>query len=390
MASVLDALVEMLGALAEHPEGLIGGIRVEDAGRLAGLLSSPGSSTDGARAAFRQPAGSTQEALASMWADLLGVDAVGIDDDFFAMGGTSLGAVRLFARIQDEFDVSLPLSTLITRPTIASLSEALESEGGGGDGPGCLVPIQPEGNRIPIICVHGGGGEILYYRPLADRLGPDQPVYGLEPVGLDGATEPLDTVPEMAARYVSELRGVQPHGPYRLVGYCFGGSVALEMAAQLEEAGEEVQMVGVIDGGLPLDAARASTTLARARALLRTRGVVGTGKAVMARVRNRGQILWDGSFGGIEGRERAKYSGVAQACSRAFSTFEPRPTRAPVTLIRSTESRVAEGKDWHVRWDEYTTEFHLEWIDAPHLDLFKAPAVEDLAETIRRMMGDPP
>jgi thioesterase domain-containing protein len=194
----------------------------------------------------------------------------------------------------------------------------------------------------------------------------------------------------MAARYVSELRGVQPHGPYRLVGYCFGGSVALEMAAQLEEAGEEVQMVGVIDGGLPLDAARASTTLARARALLRTRGVVGTGKAVMARVRNRGQILWDGSFGGIEGRERAKYSGVAQACSRAFSTFEPRPTRAPVTLIRSTESRVAEGKDWHVRWDEYTTEFHLEWIDAPHLDLFKAPAVEDLAETIRRMMGDPP
>ncbi|HUC13219.1 MAG TPA: thioesterase domain-containing protein, partial [Acidimicrobiales bacterium] len=121
---------------------------------------------------------------------------------------------------------------------------------------GALVPIQPRGTKRPLFCVHGGAGTILLFQPLARRLGPDQPLYGLQAVGLYGGEAPQRSVRAMAERYVREMRSVQPGGPYRVAGYCFGALVAYEMACQLKAADEWTELLISFNGPSPSYIAR--------------------------------------------------------------------------------------------------------------------------------------
>ncbi len=114
-----------------------------------------------------------------------------------------------------------------------------------------LISIQPNGARPPFFCVHGFGGGVLGYADLARLLGPDQPFYGLQAAGLDGDESPDLTVAAMATRYVAVMRSVQPRGPYRIGGYCFGGVVAFEMARQLESQGDAVALLAIMEGYAP-------------------------------------------------------------------------------------------------------------------------------------------
>jgi thioesterase domain-containing protein len=130
---------------------------------------------------------------------------------------------------------------------VEALAHLME-EGGDGHRWTSLVPIQPTGTRPPIYCVHGGAGTVLHLEPLARALGEDQPFYGLQARGLYGRAAPLKTVEEMAAHYLSEVRTLQPEGPYYLSGYCFGTVVAFDMAMQLVDAGEEVALLAMLTG----------------------------------------------------------------------------------------------------------------------------------------------
>ncbi len=123
----------------------------------------------------------------------------------------------------------------------------LVREGGGRVTWSSLVPIQPKGTKPPFFCIHAAGGNVLFYRDLALRLGEDQPFYGLQPKGLDGSSERHRTIEEMAAHYLSEIRSVQPRGPYYLGGSSYGGLVAWEMACQLLDAGETVGLLAMFD-----------------------------------------------------------------------------------------------------------------------------------------------
>ncbi len=381
---LLEALIDALGSMTAHPHARVGSLLEADADRIADLLvPDPSVST---ASTGNQPETVIQRNLHRVWLEVLGLESLGIDDDWFDVGGTSLGAVRLFRRIEDELGIPLPLSTLLTHPTIAAIADLIESPAQRDTTDRSLiVPLQPGGSRVPLFAIHGGGGEVLHYKALADRLGAEQPMFGIEPLGLDRVTPPLETVPEMADRYLAEVRAIQPRGPYRFVGYCFGGNVALEMAARLEEDGEEVDRLIVIDSGLPLEAARTATTVGRALAVVRTRGLVNAVRAAIARFRNRGRYYWDGSFGGAEGRDRLKYHTIAQACRRAFSSWEPRAVKAPIVLLRSTEYRAAEDKDWHLGWDAYTTDFEVEEIEgSKHEAMFEEPFVDEMAELVTK------
>jgi thioesterase domain-containing protein len=163
------------------------------------------------------------------------------------LGGRSLTAVSLFAKIQKEFGRRLPLSTLLRAPTVEELARELSGESNESQNWACLVPIQPRGSRPPLFLVHGAGGNVLLYRALAEHLHPDQPLYGLQSKGLDGQNEPLKTIEEMAIEYLREVRKVQPHGPYYLGGYCLGGTVAYEMAQILTREGETAPMIAMLD-----------------------------------------------------------------------------------------------------------------------------------------------
>jgi FkbH-like protein len=189
------------------------------------------------------PRTETERTLVAIWSDVLGVAQVGIEDDYVSdLGGTSLLAVSVFARIARELGVSLPLATLVEAPTIAAL-------GGRIDQPvdqQSLVLLSGGGNGTPLFLVHDADGETLLYRNLAQRLG-DRPVYGVQPHARVGSPIVHTRISDMAAHYVAEIRKLYPHGPYLLGGLCAGGIIASEMVLQLEDVGEAARLVAVFD-----------------------------------------------------------------------------------------------------------------------------------------------
>ncbi|HEX6289565.1 MAG TPA: amino acid adenylation domain-containing protein [Herpetosiphonaceae bacterium] len=206
--------------------------------------------------------------LAQLWADLLHLPTVGVHDDFFALGGHSLLAVRVMAEIRQRLGRTLPLATLLQAPTIAQVAVHLRQSG--SEMPWSpLVPLQPRGSRRPFFCVHPGGGTVFCYADLARLLGSDQPFYGLQARGLEAGQTPHQTIADLAAEYVTAIRTVQPHGPYLLGGWSFGGSVAFEMACRLRDQGEDVSLLALIDsfapapGQAPPDAATLAAAFAR-------------------------------------------------------------------------------------------------------------------------------
>ncbi len=181
--------------------------------------------------------------LQRLWAETLGLESVGLDDDFFVLGGDSLQAVDLFLRIERDLDRKLPRSVLFEAATVAKMAQRIDDS----IPPQCIVPIQEGGDRPPFFCIHDGNGQVLNYRALARHLGEEQPFYGIQCLGLDGEDVPFVRIGEMAGHYIREIRKVQPVGPYYLGGYSFGGRVAYVMAQQLRAAGEEVAFLGLID-----------------------------------------------------------------------------------------------------------------------------------------------
>jgi amino acid adenylation domain-containing protein len=199
---------------------------------------------------FAGPRTPLERSLVAIWEDELGVRPIGVTDDFFDLGATSIVAARLFARIEKELGRGLPVAPVFQAPTVEQLARLI-GEASSTRRFTCLIPIQPEGSKPPIFCVHGGGGTVLHLQPLARQLGRDQPFYGLQARGLYGDVSPLRRVEEMAEYYLAEVRLVQPAGPYFLAGYCFGAIVAYEMAQRVLEAGEEVALLAMFNGPSP-------------------------------------------------------------------------------------------------------------------------------------------
>ncbi|MEV2278068.1 amino acid adenylation domain-containing protein [Nocardiopsis sp. NPDC049922] len=197
------------------------------------------------------PRDARERALAEMLADLLGVADLGVHDDVFDLGATSITAMRLVVLIEKRFGVSVPLSEFVSAPTVAALAERVGAAEDGGGAASAefdpLVPIRPEGDQPPLFYVHPMGGNVLCYVPFVQHLPEGRPFYALQAAGTDAGTEPVHGVEEMARGYVAAIRRVQPEGPYHIGGWSFGGFVAFEMARQLRAAGQEVASLVLLD-----------------------------------------------------------------------------------------------------------------------------------------------
>ena len=197
------------------------------------------------------PRDAVEQRLAGLWEKTLKLRPVGMHDDFFKLGGHSMLAVNLMAQVEKEFGRELPIATLFRHPTVEQLAQCLrEDDEARPWSP--LVPIQIAGDLPPFFCVAGGGGNVLYFHELAQNMPQDRPFYGLQLRGVDGMAEPLTSVEEIAAECVAAIRQVQPHGPYRVGGHCFGGLVAFEIAQRLDALGEEVALVAILDAPAPV------------------------------------------------------------------------------------------------------------------------------------------
>lgn len=204
--------------------------------------------------------------IAELVSDLLGVGEVGAEDDFFSLGGSSLITLQLIQQVKARLGADLPPAAAFQGLTVARMAAfldatAITSASGVRVAPSPnpaqtmgpnIVPIRESGDRRPLFFVHPAAGIVFPYFELARRLGPDQPFYGLQAAGLDGDEEPDARVEDMAARYLPQIRAIQPAGPYLLGGYSFGCYIAYELALRLQAAGAEVGLLALVDEGAPV------------------------------------------------------------------------------------------------------------------------------------------
>jgi FkbH-like protein len=221
---------------------LVSGASVLNAARTG----SPRSRTLPGRRAT--PVTETEEALLALWEENLGIEELGVEDDYFAVGGTSLLAASLIAEISRRFDVRLPFVTILEASTVRALSRHLEPQH--NRRVGSLIELKGGGPR-KLFLVHDGEGETLLYVNLARRMPDDLAVFGIEPRRLPGVPLAHTRIKDMAGFYVEQMRKQQPHGPYLLGGMCAGGVIAYEMASQLVRNGENVDLLVLLDAARP-------------------------------------------------------------------------------------------------------------------------------------------
>ncbi len=205
------------------------------------------------RAPFCAPRDRLEIDLAQIWEELLNIAPIGVRDDFFALGGHSILALRLMVQVRQRFGSPLPMAELLRHPTIESLAMALRApraprETGAASS---LVTVQPRGSARPLFAVHPIGGNVLCYYGLGRELAGSRPLYAFQARGLEGEESPLRRIEDMAARYVEELEASDPEGPHLLLGWSMGGVVAFEMARQLEQRGQKVALLALLDAPAP-------------------------------------------------------------------------------------------------------------------------------------------
>ncbi len=205
-----------------------------------------------ASSAPRAPRDGREEVLCGLFAEVLGLPEVGIDDNFFDIGGHSLLVVDLAARVRTATGAAVTIRTLFDAPTVAGLAARLESGGDDGDSLDVLLPVRSAGERPPLFCVHPGMGIGWPYSGLLRGIEPDRPLYAVQARGLLDAGDLPDTAEDLVNDYVDRIRSVQPSGPYHLLGWSFGGAVAQAMAAGLQARGEQVALLCLLDS-YPLD-----------------------------------------------------------------------------------------------------------------------------------------
>jgi acyl transferase domain-containing protein/thioesterase domain-containing protein/aryl carrier-like protein len=368
-------------------------------------IGTPGLVRPGGNAGLKEPRDEIERGLAAIWKEMLGLQQVSIDDDFFELGGQSLIAMRLFNRIRKEHGVELPLSVLFQAPTIAATAALLRETQGmpaiapsadgvevsmqaSADGPSAaehtpvaavhaarksastadasllsistaprsLVEITRGGNRPPLFCVHGAGGNVLNFRDLSWGLHHDQPFFALQARGVDGVSSPHSSIEEMARAYIEEIRALRPRGPYLLAGYSGGGVVAFEMAQQLKALGEQVPLLVFFDTYHP-QMPLCAVTFSRRWSRLRKEGLRYVNELVRDRieraraVRERLQIklcLLRGSPVPHALRDRQ----LTESFVRAAARYRPQPWQGKAILFRAeTVPFVFSGGGPYYGWD---------------------------------------
>ena len=197
--------------------------------------------------AYAGPKTDRETELTTIWEGILKQDGIGIHDDFFAIGGDSLKAAQITAAIERQLNISMRVIALFHAPTIAQLAVYISA--GQPESPESIVVLLQKGDdplRPPLFMIHGVGGEVLNYVPLAQRLASKPSVYGLQAERLEDLTA-IPTMEGLAAQYIEAIRAIQPHGPYFLSGHSFGGWLAYEMAQQLLHVGEEIGLLALVD-----------------------------------------------------------------------------------------------------------------------------------------------
>lgn len=377
-----------------------------------------------------------EQRLAQMCAEILGVDTLGLDEEFLSYGGGSLTGVRLFARIRRDMGVELALSALLQAPTIRTLAaivreqlpepaEEVSPQAELPDDTKQAAPVLAKPRKSealskpsakpaaaksrwtplvrmspgaaggkPIFLIHGAGGTVLVFKPLADRLRSEAPVYGIEAQGVDGTEPVLETIEEMADLYVRHILTVDPKGPYRLVGYSGGGVIAVEMAHQLRRSGRDVEFLCLLDTLAPQEAERpVSFGKEVARYGSKFKKWIKLGPADIAeRIRKRMNSAKDAVLSHVEPKEDIAPKSHIEILSdlvevgymKAQRNYHPPQYDGDVLLFRAEHAllpflRAGEKLGWD---GILTGKMDIIVLDANHFSLIRTPTTEQIADEI--------
>ena len=343
---------------------------------------------------LEEPRDEAELQVASIWSECLGIQSIGIHDDFFELGGHSLTGLRVISRIQERFGLTLSLRAIQESPTVAAQAElirgtsmpeastdsALEVVPQGSS----LVAFRETGSKSPVYCVHGMFGNVMNFKDLADALGPDQPFYGIEQDGLDGTPTKYTTVESMASKYVTDVRANQHAGPYALCGYSAGGWIAMEMARQLEDAGETVSRVILLDSwGPSVVGLSFGSRLRRMTRRLRFEGPKLVSRKLRYVIARRG---WGASTVQAEvplADDPAPNFALGHLVVDAIGHHRITPVAAPVTLVS------AVMREPHTRfiprdlgWGKTLPDLDIREIPAPHMTMCSGVNAKKVARAI--------
>ncbi|WP_168188732.1 amino acid adenylation domain-containing protein [Thermoflavimicrobium daqui] len=338
--------------------------------------------------------------LFEIWRKLLGVTSLSIRDSFFHMGGNSLLAVRLMALIQKEFQQKIPLASILQHSSIEQLAQLLRKSR--TKPPSSLVTLQSEGKQNPLICIHPVGGSVLSYLPLAQALGKERPLYAVQAEGLDGETAIHEEIQQMARRYIQSIRSVQPHGPYYLLGWSFGGLVAHEMACQLQQVGEQIDLLVLLDSRTPQSNGHEGELSEEEWIELFLQDFIGMNslgldlstageqlqsnqleQAWMQRVAH---IAKQDNMPELEWEYLKRYFEVFQANLKSISKHEPQWFDGTITwFIASMEADQSTGGR---RWERYAEKVTTISLNADHYSIMKSPHVEAIASHLRSILSN--
>ena len=351
--------------------------------------------------AFVEPEGELELQLADIWKKALKKQAIGANDNFFDLGGHSLLAAYVFAQMDRQIGVKLPLGILFQAPTIRQLAARVQEKSCSWKS---LVAIQTRGDRPPLFLVHGAEGNVLLYKNLARKLGNNQPIYGLQSRGLDGS-EKIDTkIEEMAAHYVEEIQGLQPKGPYFLGGYCLGGAIALEIAQQLRRAGESVALLAMLEtynmGGIP-EASFPLTLIYKTQNLYfnltnlflsLSRGgldfFLEKTKVEIGRMKTSWHIFWSTMLEKLHHKDGLQYQHlqIGSVNDQAQTNYNPVPYDGKIAVFR-TKTYYHGLKDFDFGWGHIARQ-GVDVVELPHYPRgsLNDPFVEVLAERLTAEM----
>ncbi|HHM21057.1 MAG TPA: non-ribosomal peptide synthetase [Bacteroidetes bacterium] len=355
-----------------------------------------------------------EKLLTNIWKELLGVEELSVQDDFFELGGHSLAAVQLMARIRESTGIKLPLTTLFQHSTIKKLAGQLNgynnsqpngqtTNGKAGPPFSSLVCIREGGSRPPLYLVHGGGLHVLFYQNLVKHLPEDQPIYALQAKGLNEGEEPLDTIEEMAAHYISEIKKQNPHGPYCLAGYSLGGLIAWEMAAQLKADNREVPLLALFDAVAKYEWAGSGNTGNLKKKMKKLGFNVGLLLKDPARAIEYKSAVLKMQFQHLKGQLRMAWhnnktneieegtipfgKAVYQKCMQAYDKYVLKPLHIHVDLFKAKEQMFYLHDPEHYGWDQFALlGLTVHEIEGNHLTLFNDPHGRQVAEALKRRL----
>ncbi|WP_024936202.1 alpha/beta fold hydrolase, partial [Actinomadura welshii] len=330
----------------------------------------------------RGPRTPREQVLCELFAETLNLERVGIDDGFFDLGGHSLLATRLVSRIRSVLDAEVTIRDLFDAPSVAELAARIDADP--DDDPlAPLLPIRRKGHRPPLFCLHPAGGISWTYSGLLRYLDEDVPIYGLQARGLKSTERPAGSLDEMADDYVRHIRSTQQSGPYRLLGWSFGGVMAHLVATLMQARGADVETVVILDSYPSLPELDAAADPAGPDALDVVADVIGDG----AELGESG--LLDAAATGAEGVDRA----TVEAFTRMFAhnqrlqrDFTPGVFQGTLIFFGSKHSREERGWDPNA-WRPFVDgEFDSYEVDCHHNHMTSPRSLMHVGEVLNRKL----